>query len=369
VQHKTIITSACEPVFQLKTVREARFDSSNARFLVKGLLPARGLSLWCGDRLASLLALHFGYAIAQGEDRTIFGRRIEVAGVLYAALGDETELERRIRAHCLRYGEAAKLRYLASSARLLTRDDAVPSLIRALQQSGSGLLIIDNLDSLLSTGQIETLMIGQRIHDIEAGANVHIALVTSQSAQRAKTLLEQMGAEAARIFDIQSARNGYRLVCDSLTGPASRGLAAFRPDEIELGYDAEGDVVTSFVVREGTAPTPSLRTKLSARQAQLLEAVESAIRLLGENMTLADGIARPTISKIELRRHLLAQGLLKDDFSDGSRRISRNQHNKIWKQLNALEDKGFLGHDREQVWLFPSLDHRKAKQEATHHVA
>jgi hypothetical protein len=362
--NSTIASLAAELSLSLKTVREARFDSS-ASFLVKGMLAARGVSVWCGDRLSSLLALHIGYAVAQGEPRTVFGRRVDAAGVLYAGFGDEIELERRIRALCLRFGEAHGLRYLSAALRYFTSDAGASQIVRAMQDSGARLLIVDNVDWLLSkdvTGE----ELFRRVQAIEGCATAHVALTTSGSAEKVTALLEQSNVDtSARIFTVEPTRNGYRVTTDS---PASliRGQAAFRLDEVELGYDAEGDVVTSFVIREGeTIPSQFQRIKITARQARLLEAVESAIHMSGESIFLADGVSRPSISKVALRRHLLTQGLLVGDSSDGGRRISRNQHNKIWKQLNALESKGFIGHDREQVWLFPSIYDRIARQEAT----
>jgi hypothetical protein len=333
------------------------------------MLAARGVSIWCGDRISSLLALHIGYAIAQGDPRTVFGRRVDGAEVLYASNGDEIELERRIRALCLRFGEAQRLRYLSASQRFLTSDEGASSIARAMRDAGARLLIIDNIDRLFSR-DINHAELRRRVQAIEAGAEGHVALTTGAPLDKVPSLLDQLAAAtAAHVFKVEPSRNGFRMTCDGHAAPI-HGLAAFRIEEVELGYDAQGDVVSSFVIREGeAAPSQIQRTKLSARQARLLEAIESAMRLCGENILLADGVRRPTISKDALRTHLLVQGLLVGDSSDGGRRISRNQHNKIWKQLNALEKKGFLGHDREQVWLFPSLDHRKAKQEGTHHVA
>jgi AAA domain len=230
-----------------------------ATYLVKGVLPAKGVASIYGPSASgkTFLTLDVSLSIARGIPW--FGRRVTKAGVVYVAAEGETGICDRLRAALGDDYQGVALEVVPCTVDLLhgVADlDALISAIRAAEQRVGpvGLVVIDTLARCMPGGDENTSdAMGAFLRNVDhlRRAIDGLALVVHHSGKH-----ESSGARGhSSFFSAMDAclavsRDGDRRsfkVAKSREGIDGEEQA-FKLVPVELGEDADGDPITSCVV-------------------------------------------------------------------------------------------------------------------------
>lgn len=231
-------------------------DAPPMRWMVYGVLPAEGLAALYGASGSgkSFLILNIGCAVAAG-DNYWFSRRIIQSPVTYACLEGEAGIGKRLKAWSLYFKRPLPdaLRFITQPFDLLSND--VPELAKAVVSSGGagGLVIIDTLNRaapgadenssvdmgkmIAAAKQLQSLIGGLvlLVHhtgkDATKGLRGHSSLYASLDAA-----IEVVKTNTRREWSIAKSK-------DDVTGDAH----SFKLEIVQIGYDTEGEEITSCV--------------------------------------------------------------------------------------------------------------------------
>lgn len=234
-------------------------DLSNAapmRWMVRGVLPEEGLTALYGASGSgkSFLVLDMGCAVAAG-DKYWFGRRIIQAPVTYVCLEGEVGMGKRVKAWCSYFKRPLPdaLRFMTQPFDLLSDD--VSELAKAVIAVGGagGLVIIDTLNRaapgadenssvdmgniIASAKKLQNLIGGLilLVHhtgkDVTKGLRGHSSLYASLDGA-----IEVIKTDRRREWSVAKSK-------DDVTGDSS----PFRLEVVNVGFDDEGDEITSCV--------------------------------------------------------------------------------------------------------------------------
>ncbi len=257
-------------------------------YLLKGMLAPAEMSLFVGPPKCgkSFLALHMAYAIAQG--RSVFGKRVHQAPVLYVAAEGERGIAKRVVALQRQYGPCAAFHLIAQPADLLHCDAGsgdLHDLILAARLVGAGLVFLDTLSRLLAggdeNGPADMGMFIANVSELRYETGAHVAVVhhgnQASDGKKPRGHTSLIGA-ADLILEIVKTEDGSRTATVAACKDDADGATApFRLRLIELGQDDDGDPTTTLLVEElERAPAGSPRLRPMATRARWM---------------LADGIA------------------------------------------------------------------------------
>jgi hypothetical protein len=134
------------------------------------------------------------------------------------------------------------------------------------------------------------------------------------------------------------------------------GEFAFSLEQVALGNNKRGKPVTSCVVVEADTPEHETRTgKLTDMERGFLKEIRELINR-GEHIELVEPergmpVLR-TVTRAVLRSWLIQRGKLAvtDDVTV-TVTLSGAEKQRLYRVLNSLNDKGFIGMNAERVWL------------------
>lgn len=141
------------PYGRLLVLGMADLDTAPARsYLLKGLISAEEISIWVGPPKCgkSFLLLHVSYMLSLR--RSVFGKRVKQATVLYVAAEGEGGIAGRIRALRARHGASPAFHFIAQPADLLHHDGDLDHLVAAAKAIGATLIALDTLSRLMAGG-------------------------------------------------------------------------------------------------------------------------------------------------------------------------------------------------------------------------
>lgn len=287
------LTTASKSTSRYAILAASQLQETPISWTVKGLFPQKGLGLIYGASGAgkSFLALDLAAAIAEG--RPWFGHRTTGAPVIYLCLEGAGGFLGRVRAW-----EAANGRNLTKLVgfvrepfSLLNQEcvlellDAIRRFVKTITSDlGPSVIVIDTLNRAMpgadengSSAMGAVLEACALISEVSGGLTLLVHHVGKDPDRGARGHSSLIAAVDASLVVVRSAKGRFweaKKVKDGLDG--TRG--DFELEHVTLGVDADGDEVSSCVVRSGEstvgeakAPevSASVRTALFSLQAVL----------------------------------------------------------------------------------------------------
>jgi len=326
-----------------------------ATWLVKNVLPARGLAVIYGASGSgkSFLAMDLGIAIAEGADW--FGHRVDQRPVAYLHLEGQTGVINRLRAW-----QTAKKRTIPEEFRtivdtfVLTNDRDLADLGTALKELTPGMCIfVDTLNratpfsdenaakdmgriidccAKLSryTGGLVTL-VHHTGKDLEKGLRGHSSLHGALDA-----CIEVRRDDLARSWRLIKSKEGN----DSIE-------AGFWLDVVDLGEDSDGDPITSCIVRPDLAPPVRRGPKRPTGNNQVITLREIQ-RLLGESTVFGQGGA-PELHRCVRYSEAMDAAIAAMPVDTTAGRDRRRD--RVKEAIDSLIASANLNHREGWIWL------------------
>ncbi len=328
--------------------RLAEIEPRETGYLVKGLLPRRGVGFFAGPSTTAktFLAIEVALRISRGEP--VCGHRSRQAGVVYVAAEDADGVRRRVKAWRMRHGaqglfqmvpeppdlrspenEAALIATISEAAFELDADGAPLGLIvldtlskvaPGADQNASGDMgaVMATLDSLARRFDALVLVLAHTPKDETRG----IAGWYGQfgAADAVLMLTRDADDDKLRVATVAKLKNGQ-----------DGGKIAFRLEQLEIGEDEDGDPITSCVVAFEDAPSRPARrktVKLGPAETIALKALRYVIDQ-GETLPAPaePGVKFGTLAarRSDVRTHALASGFVDPDMARNSRNVRWNR--------------------------------------------
>lgn len=266
-----------------------------SRYLVKGWLDRGASSVVYAESNAgkTFLAMDLALHIAAGEDW--HGARVrEPQEVVYIAAEGGTGLRNRVEAvrrHNPALAEAAAPNFhlLPEGLDLCTANDA-HDLAEALSCHGirPGLIVIDTLARTMGNGDENTAkdmgLFIRSIDALRAETGAHVMVIHHSGKDASKGARGSGSLRAAVDTEIELTRTDGIIMAETRKqrDMACDGVFAFQLKSVFLGFDEDGDRVTSAVVTPCEAVTRKSKVRLTGTDKIGMQALSDALAHHGE---------------------------------------------------------------------------------------
>ena len=355
---------------------EDALDAPARSYILDGLLAPGELSVFWGKPKCgkSFLMLRLAYGLAQGVG--FWSREAVQVPVLYVAAEGQSGINGRIRALRSTMGPAPSFHLIAQAVDLFDPKADLSALIEAASALKVGLVVLDTLARVMTGG------------DESATRDMNVFVANCDAIR------EQSGAHVAVVhhggWDASHARGSTALVgAADIVIKVRADEAGGRAAEVEYAKDDATPLPLGFELSMFELPPDAKgrpRATCVATEAEALPAVgmvrgrmnEEAVTLLRE---IHDAIASgagfvaspqpemaefPCIQRSVLVRFLVRRGWLRlnefpNEFGNSvsssfqcderTETVPKAEHTRLWKRLNTLKTKGFIGTTQEIIWL------------------
>jgi hypothetical protein len=349
-------------------------------YLVKGWISPDETSLLVGAKNArkTFSALHVGYGIAQGW-KTIFSRRVHQAPVLYLIAEGERGIGKRVTALVKRYGRCVDFHVIAQQIDLLrsTKDEGdLHDIIALAKENGVRLIIVDTISHALAGGDengptdMGILSVNLNVLRQETGAHVmgiHHGTQEQGTKSRGHSTLP-FGVDAIAQLEWNDNDGIGTLALGFARDDVSGAVGAFRTEAVDLGRDADGDPITTLVVKE-CEPDEVLPKRddhkgrrkadraLDDAQAMFLGIARNVIAGAGEMVVPIPLMPQVlAVSRGVLRTELIRAGcfpetMLENRKANDGCQLAGAGYSMEHNALRGLKRRELLMFDRQWVWL------------------
>jgi len=238
-------------------------------YLVKGILPATGISACYGASGSgkTFLVTDLGINLSLGVDW--YGRKAKKCPVTFVVLEGSGGLSKRLQAWEKHFGKTIPDTFkvfVATFSLMNSRD--ITELVTEIKNRGqsSGLVVIDTLNQA-SPGADENSskdmgLIIQNAQRLSRETNCHIMLVHHTGKDASKGLRGHSSLIAALDVALEVKREGSRRSwsVNKSKDDIDTGQYHFELNQIVLGYDQDGDQISSCVIE------PAIQTLISSKQ-------------------------------------------------------------------------------------------------------
>lgn len=227
--------------------------ASAAKPLIKGLLDQGAMTVLYGESNTgkTFVAMDMAYHVSRGLPWG--GMRVERMGVLYVAAEGGVGARKRAAALLRRHGPAGDdFRYLLAPVDLLRADgDLRPLAEAACGAGGVGLIVIDTLSRAMAGGdENSSVDMGAMVKSLDTlrkATGAHVMVVHHSGKDRARGARGHSLLRAATDTEIEVADGAISVTKQRDLDKA--WSSAFALDVVQLGADADGDPITSCIVR------------------------------------------------------------------------------------------------------------------------
>ena len=294
-----VVTPAAAPASdkpsRFKVVAASDFASGKPpTWLVKDVLPAADLLLLIGESQAgkSFVALDLAMAIALGVPWR--GKRVRQGRVVYIAAEGAAGVRNRLKAYASVHGvdlATVPIGVIPAAPNLLLRDDALEVAREIIAAGGADLVIIDTF-AQVTPGANENAAedMGKALAHCR-GFNVAlrcpVLLVHHMGKDATRGARGWSGLKAAADAELEVLRLPTgRMLRVSKQKDGEDGLSwGFDLDQVPVGHDEDGDVITSCVVREAALPAVQQTREFGRRLGKWEALVVAAIQEMAESQT------------------------------------------------------------------------------------
>lgn len=255
--------------------------AQSAKPLIKGFLDEGALSVLYGESNTgkSFLAMDIAYHIATGQKWA--NCRTTQSGVVYVAAEGGQGVLRRVLALQRHFAtiaaDSVPFHFLVSGVNLRSADADLKPLVETVRGCGGvGLVVLDTLSRVLAGGDenssVDMGAFVRNVDHLRHATGAHTMLVHHSGKNRAKGARGHSLLRAATDTEIEIADNEITVTKQrDIDGNFRR---SFVLDPLELGKDADGDPITSCVVR--------LVSNVDRPVAEPAEAEKEVLAVLGE---------------------------------------------------------------------------------------
>jgi hypothetical protein len=232
-------------------------------WIVKGVIPEGDLIVMFGESGSgkSFQALDLGMAIARGLEWR--GRRVRQGRVTYIAAEGAGGFRNRVAAYCREHGvEPADvpLQVIPDAPNLLLREDALDIAADIVGAGGADLIIVDTF-AQVTPGANENAAedMGKALshcRGLKRATGAPVLLVHHSGKDQARGARGWSGLKAAADAELEVLRTpGGRYMRTSKQKDGADGLEwGFDLKVVSLGFDSDGDEITSCVSVEAAVP-------------------------------------------------------------------------------------------------------------------
>jgi hypothetical protein len=368
--------------FALKTVweRERRFvrerfadiEPGSVEWLVKNLLPAHGVAILYGASTVgkSFLILYLCIRIARGQ--TVLEHRSTKSGVLYIAAEGANGMRKRIKGLREKFDiKAENFQFIGTAPNLLDDDD-VTALIREAQDADEdmqaetgtrlGLIVIDTTSASMpganeNTSETMSAMLSnaQKLGQATKSLVMLIAHPGKVEGLGVRGWSGQKGNSDAIIYLAKDEEDPTLRVgkVEKLKDGQDGETFAYRLKEIDMGFDADGDPITTAYPVFEQAPVP-VSAKKGKTPVDQRTGPKLVLRALGQLQEVGQTYVIPPlpgvppntvgVKRIDLRMRLLTIGHPAADLGDASAKRMIN------KDISDLIAAGKLREEDGMIW-------------------
>ena len=315
-------------------------------WLVKGVLPATGIAGIYGPSGSgkSFLCLDLAISIANGK--SWFGRRVNAAPVVYAALEGEAGFKQRVDAWRLHYGQPLpqNLHFMLQPFKLPVDED-VEAFAKVLPTGC--VVFIDTLNRAAPTSDENNskdmgtmIEAAKRLQTLTEGLVVlvhHTGKNASAGLRGHSSLIAALDAAIEVSRDGDSRQWSVAKSKDGEDGNCER----FKLKVERVGLDSDGDAITSCFVEQDNSVV-SIK-KVAMPQGTNQKLVMEALRSLFKEGVTGKAGAPPQAKCIELEKAVAASGIRLTCPTD--KRTTRAR-----EAITGLTAKGILGLNDGWLW-------------------
>jgi hypothetical protein len=335
---------------------------------VKHLLGYGACSMLFGETgsAKTFLVIHLALCISLGWK--FFGRKVRQGLVVYIAAEGGTSVRQRIGAfrqhHGLSYEDDVPFALIAAPVNLLDPEVDLAALIAEIQAAAAKrpempllLVIVETLSRAFAGGNENAPDdMGAFIRNIDrlrAETNAHVLIVhhtgkTASQGARGHSLLR--AAVDTEIEVVRSeAMNLSTATVTKQRDEKSGAAFAFRLHVVELGYDDDGDPITSCVLEP--LETPAEAPKKSRRERQLppeylraIDSLHNTVAEVGQPLNRSDYPNLKAVTLDQWREELQRRGLYEPGPTGRSRFL---------RMKERLIDEKLITIDGDLVWPVP----------------
>ena len=344
-------------------VRRADSDmiATDRPYLGKGLMSPGESSIIFGapGSAKTFFALHVSYAVAQG--RPIFSLKIKQAPVLCIGLEGEIGYQLRIAALARRFGPAPAFHFIAQPINLFSNSTALEAVREAVLAIGAEMIIIDTLSQAYGEGNEndpgDSGRMRANLNGLRAATGAHVCVLHHPGKNvdlGPRGHSSWLGA-VDMALEIVRAESGERTATLKKLKDGIDGTAFSFDLHLEtLGYDQDGDAITTCTVQEMDTPQAVSGVKLTEDEAGWLA---DLTRFFAEP-DISVRRVRPTpemqplraATRDEIRAWLQRVGRVGVAGEEG---LGATDRSRLSRFLNRLKDKGKIGILGDWLWLIP----------------
>lgn len=266
-------------------------------WLIKNVIPKADLGVLFGASGSgkTFVALDLAMAIARGVSWR--GHRVTRARVLYVAAEGGGGLGKRISAYCRKNGLTLAdidLSIMYAAPNFMSRED-ITDVQRAIAAAGGFDVIFIDTFAQVTPGANENAAedMGHALANARAlgeASGAMIILVHHSGKDASKGSRGWSGIKAAADFQLEIVRheNGFREIHLEKLKDGEDGLRwAFELETLELGFDEDGDPITSCTIIDAEAPKTEIDTGKGVKRRGRIEThILETMSLFGEADTV-----------------------------------------------------------------------------------
>lgn len=324
------------------------------QWIVRGVLPREGLAVVYGPSGSgkSFLVLDLLASVVDG--REWFGRKVRPVPVTYCALEGEAGLSQRMNAYQRKHGATAGegMRFLMTAFDLLTGED-VEGLCAAIGSAGAGggVVVLDTLNRAApGTDENSSQDMGRIIaacKHLQAKVGGLVVLVHHTGKDATKGMRGHSSLPAVLDVAVEVTRSEERRGWKLAKSKDGRDgdVEPFMLEQVELGYDDDGEPVTSCVVARGAPQDGPKEPKLTTTEKLALSALRKMEQTHGEAPPEgAPGWVHLAVSEEVWRGECYAAGISTGDDPSAKRKAFQ-------RARQGLMDKRMVGCRDDLYWI------------------
>jgi AAA domain len=349
------------PRFKLKRFNEIVLSTAR-NYLIKGLLPRRGLAvIWgthkCGK---SFIAFDMGMHIALGWPYR--GRRVQKGAVVYLAPEGGSGFPARVEAWRQRFLTADDTAHeipfrLLNDVRidLIADHHELIAAIRTQVEQPPAAIFVDTVNRSLIGDENASADMGKYVRAADALGTAFDCLIvlihhSGVAGGRPRGHSSLSGADDVQISVAMDASGLITVTVDHMKdGPVAPPFGC-RLESVRARIDDDGDPITSCVLVPAAAGA-NASIRLNSNQARFVDILRETIACcpatpieLQGTATVPNGVI--PVTRDVLKKYCVTKGWLDDTESNNSRA-------KLSNMLNALAGKNVIGLTNRFVWMIP----------------
>lgn len=335
----TILLNALTPLSKMRPV-------TSGRYLVKGWLNRGALSCLFGPSNAGKSFFALDMAVHVSAGLPWFGHRVadEAGPAVYicakgaSLFGNRVEALRKVKPEVVSRAEAGGMTILQAPVDLCRSDDAseIITLIEETMDAPPGLIIIDTLarsmgDGDENSGPDMTAFVNA-CGQIQAATNAHVMVIhhTGKNDGKGPRGHSSLHAAVDSEIELKEIAVAVRAEASKQRDMASHQPVYFALRNIEIGFDEDGDPVTSAVIVDAEPNEgKGALVENERKQAEAKGRAVAALRLLPSTLFTVE----------DARKILVAENIVRRSKSTNAAKSERVITRRI---LETLEKEGLL---------------------------